>query len=162
MTLVLEEIYELLNKYSKDNKKILIEICSVKKEIIGKFKELNLKNKALFSFLSLHPMFGPGLKEVKGQTILFNYSSNLNENEINKIKRFLSKKGFNIFDLDYKKHDKIMVLIQDLNHFNIFVSAKVLKEIAEENNIDIKELKNFASPSYKEISRYCQKISQPS
>jgi len=149
MTSVLEEIFPYLNKYSKEfNKKLLIEICSVKKEIIKKFKDLNSKNKALFSFLSLHPMFGPGLKDVKGQTVLFNYSFNLNNKEVEKIKHFLTKKGFSVFDLDYKKHDKIMALIQGLNHFNIFVSAKVLKEIAEENKISIKELKNYASPSY--------------
>ncbi|MEO2154214.1 MAG: prephenate dehydrogenase dimerization domain-containing protein [Nanoarchaeota archaeon] len=55
------------------------------------------------------------------------------------------KKDFSVLNSDYKKHDKIMVLIQGLNHFNIFVLAKVLEEVAKENNLSIKELKQLAS-----------------
>jgi prephenate dehydrogenase len=148
MPKVLEEVYPFLNKYSKKEKKLLVDICSVKKHVIEKFEELNKKEKALFSYLSIHPMFGPGLKEVKGQTILINYAYNVEEQFLELIKNYWIEKGFNVLNLDYKKHDKIMALIQGLNHFNIFVSAKVLEEVAKENNLSIKELKKLASPSY--------------
>lgn len=139
MASTLEEIYPHLNR------KILIEVCSVKKFIIDKYNSLkNLFPEVKIEFYSIHPMFNQMLKSLKGQVVIFNYRDNSNgfENELKEI--FLKEKA-KLYELEYLHHDKVMGVVQGLNHFNVFVSAKTFTDLSS----DIGKIKDFSSPPYR-------------
>ncbi|WP_448520062.1 prephenate dehydrogenase/arogenate dehydrogenase family protein [Rhodoflexus sp.] len=136
---VLSEIYPLANG------KTIVEVCSVKKFIIDHYGRLQAQHPEVKAdFLSIHPMFGPMLRHLRGQVILFNYSSGSNQWAV-ALRRLLSAQQARCFDMDYLHHDEVMGVVQGLNHFNIFASAKTLNTLG--NRLGI--IRDVASPPYR-------------
>jgi len=135
----LEEIYPHLNG------KMLVEVASVKKYLIDAFLELQQQFPDVqCDFCSIHPMFAPRLKSLEGQVVLFNYQSG--SGEVGKLlwERFEHHQA-RLYELPYLQHDQIMGVVQGLNHFNIFASARTLQLMGEK----VGSIKDFSSPSYR-------------
>jgi len=140
MAEVLEEIYPNLDK------KLLIDVCSVKQFLIEKFKELQKKNSAVKPhYLSIHPMFSQSIKSLDGQVFTFTFNHNFPDQVESDFRKLLVDQKATIHDIDFIAHDKLMGVIQGLNHFNLFVSAKTLARFAP--NLDL--VKNLSSPTYR-------------
>ncbi|WP_158281542.1 prephenate dehydrogenase/arogenate dehydrogenase family protein [Sediminitomix flava] len=140
MTSTLEEIYPHLSG------KFLIEICSVKKFIVDKFLELKQAYPEVdLSYYSIHPMFGPRIKNLTGHAFLFNYIYKEQIEFTQSLKEFLLEDYAVIHDIDYLEHDKLMGLVQGLNHFNLFVSARTLHDFHD----NIEMIKAVSSPAYR-------------
>ncbi len=126
--------------------KRLVEICSVKKFLIEHYQNLRQAQAEIsFEFYSIHPMFSQSLKSLRGQVLLFNYADKANTRFITKFRRLFLKHSAQLYDLDYLEHDRIMGVVQGLNHFNVFVSAKTLFTL----KFDFDKIKNFSSPPYR-------------
>ncbi|MEM1137076.1 MAG: prephenate dehydrogenase/arogenate dehydrogenase family protein, partial [Bacteroidota bacterium] len=139
MKAVLAEIFPHLHG------KILLEVCSVKKFIIDEFKRLQLAYPDVkVVFHSLHPMFSQRVKNLEGQVFLYNFNYG-NKDFFNIWRKWLEKDLAKVYALDYIKHDKIMGVVQGLNHFNIFASACTLQLAG--NNLG--KIKDFSSPPYR-------------
>ncbi|WP_020527493.1 prephenate dehydrogenase/arogenate dehydrogenase family protein [Flexithrix dorotheae] len=139
MASVLEEVYPYMHG------KILLEVCSVKKFVIDKYEALKEDYpEVACEFHSIHPMFSQRIKKLRGQVVLFNYSDGSNF-FIPHLSKLLLKEGAVLYDLDYIKHDKIMGVVQGLNHFNVFVSARALKNVGS----SLGRIKYFSSPPYR-------------
>lgn len=139
MCAVLSEIYPHANG------KIIVEICSVKKFIIDHYQQLRAQHPEVQAdFLSIHPMFGPMLRHLKGQVVLFNYlnGSHLWETEL---RQLLTGHQARCFDMDYLHHDEVMGVVQGLNHFNVFASAKTLNTLGKQLGV----IRDVASPPYR-------------
>lgn len=137
---VLIEIYPYLHG------KTLIDICSVKSGVVEGFIEIAKKYREVTcKYLSIHPMFAPSAKTIQGQSVLFNEAKGLTAGEVTFWKKTFSDKGANIQDIAYQEHDRLMGLIQGLNHFNVFVSAKTLAHMG----IGLDFIKTLSSPSYR-------------
>lgn len=136
---VLSEIYPLAHG------KTIVEVCSVKKFIIEHYEQLRQQYPEVQAdFLSVHPMFGPMLRHLKGQVVLFNYliGSNLWAIEF---RNLLEAHQARCFDIDYLHHDEVMGVVQGLNHFNVFASAKTLNTLGNQLGI----IRDVASPPYR-------------
>lgn len=138
ISVVLDEIYPYLDG------RLLIDICSVKTGVMEKYLAL----KATYPdvecrYLSIHPMFAPSVRKVNGQTILFNFESHQGLWE--PWKNLFLEDGAEILDIDAERHDKTMGVIQGLNHFNVFVSAKTLSAL----DVELSLIKKLSSPSYR-------------
>jgi len=140
MTQVLEDIFPVLDQ------KIVIEVCSVKKFLIDKYEQLTAVHQNIqCQFYSIHPMFAQTVSELEGQVIIFTYSSHplsVFERWLKDI--FLAQKAV-LYDIEYKNHDKLMGVVQGLNHFNVFVSAKTLSNF----DYSLDEVKRLSSPPYR-------------
>lgn len=128
------------------NGKIIFEICSVKKFIIDQFKSLQKENPAIdFSFYSIHPMYSQKQDNLKGQVIIENHVINGDDTLFSAFKYHFERHGAVWYALPYDEHDKMMGVVQGLNHFNVFVSSKTLQRAG----FELEGIKAFASPTYR-------------
>lgn len=139
MSNVMEEVFPSLDD------KYLVDLCSVKKFVVEKYNSLRqVYSEVLPKYLSIHPMFGPSIKSFDGNVVLFNHVDGAEDLEVAFKEFFLSHHGI-VKDVQYIKHDKQMGLVQGLNHFNVFVSAKTMARYNE----DFEDIKSVASPPYR-------------
>ena len=125
--------------------KILLEVCSVKKIIVDQFNVLQEAfPEVKTEFHSIHPMFSQRIKTLEGQVILHNYSFN-DKGFFRQIQKWFKADKAKIYELDYIRHDKIMGVVQGLNHFNVFVSARTLEQAGN----SLGKIKDFSSPPYR-------------
>jgi len=137
---VLVEIYPNLHN------KILLDVCSVKQFLIEKYLELKRRFRDIkVSYQSVHPMFSQSITSLDGQVFIFTFSDNISKGFDEDFRKLLRHHKATIHDLDFIAHDKLMGVIQGLNHFNLFVSAKTLARFAP--NLDM--VKNLSSPTYR-------------
>jgi prephenate dehydrogenase len=140
MPIVLDEIFTSLSG------KLLIDVCSVKSKIVDRFVTLQSNSPdSNCRYLSLHPMFGPSVKEIAGQVVLFNYTHAVSAAELEYWRTIFENEKAEVFDISYVEHDKMMGIIQGLNHFNVFVSAKALSCMGGDLNM----IKKLSSPTYR-------------
>jgi prephenate dehydrogenase len=140
MTGVLSEIFPYLNN------KILIEVCSVKKFLIDKFHQLSHQHPEIHcQFYSIHPMFSNRIDGLVGQTLLLTHLHNTNNDFVENFKGLFTAQKAVWHQVDYIHHDKVMGVVQGLNHFNVFVSAKTLLA----TGLPLDTVKNFSSPAYR-------------
>ncbi|WP_281613741.1 prephenate dehydrogenase/arogenate dehydrogenase family protein [Flammeovirga sp. SubArs3] len=139
MANVMEEVFPALDD------KYLIDVCSVKKFVIEKYQQLRqVYTEVLPKYCSIHPMFSHRIKSFDGNVVLFNHNDGAEDLEDALKKCFLEDGGV-VKDVQYIKHDKLMGLVQGLNHFNVFVSAKTMARFDE----DFEDIKSVASPPYR-------------
>lgn len=145
---IAEEISNLnLNK----EKKIIIDVGSVKEKIVKNFEKLNKEN---LDFIGTHPMAGSeksGFENAKADLFLSNpwiiTPHNLNQKEnIEKIKKFIKNIGSNPILTDAKTHDLITARISHL----VFLISKLLFIYAYEKN---KNWLKFAGTGFKTTTR---------
>lgn len=124
----------------------LIDVCSVKSGIVDKFLRLReLYDCVECNYLSIHPMFAPSVSSILGQVVLFNYASTSDPSVKAFWMKLFADDGAEVTEVAYTEHDKTMGLIQGLNHFNVFVSARTLAQNG--NNLDL--IKKLSSPTYR-------------
>lgn len=139
----MEEVLDEIYPYLQD--RVLVDVCSVKTNIVSKFQALHETYPRIVSnYISLHPMFGPSVRSVKGQVVLFNYFHGEKKHLAQMWKDLFSQHDAIVYDIDYQEHDRMMGIIQGLNHFNVFVSAKTLADLGG----NLATIKKLSSPSY--------------
>lgn len=140
MESVLFEIFPYLNG------KLLIDVCSVKTGVVNAFNEFSAQYQGVdCSYISIHPMFAPSVSTVQGQAVLFNHFSKTDAATASQWRALFADQGAQVQDIPYDQHDRLMGVIQGLNHFNVFVSAKTLAHMGT----DIDFIKTLSSPSYR-------------
>lgn len=139
MCKVMTEIYPYLKG------KILIEICSVKQFIVEHFFQLNKDFDYSPEFHSLHPMFGTDTKNLQQQVIAQTYSNKKNSTTLLNFRELIEQDGGRWHEIEYLEHDQTMAIIQSLNHFTMFVSAKTVQGLG----FDFNRHKDLSSPTYR-------------
>ncbi len=140
----LEIISEISSALNEDQ--LISDLTSIKVLPVNKMLETKAE------VLGLHPMFGPGLDNVNGQTIIACKArkKSLTDSFI----KILSNAGLVIKESTPEKHDKLMAAIQGLNHINALLMAKTLAD----SGVDLTECLEFASPSYKVRSHFLSRL----
>lgn len=95
------------------------------------------------SVVGTHPVFGPGVKNFKKQTIVI--CPGRGEAWQNWLIDLFKKDEAKIKITSATEHDKMMGIIQGLIHFTTITVGHALKELG----VDIEESRNFSSPIYK-------------
>lgn len=121
---------------------VLFDLASVKHEVLPSLKKAQAYG---VYTLSLHPMFGPGAKTVKGKNILVIPVTRKTEVLNFVLKPFLMEGAKIVFVKDAEVHDKMVALTLALPHFLNMVFGKGLASI----NINPNRLKNFGGTTFK-------------
>ncbi|MEM1557771.1 MAG: prephenate dehydrogenase/arogenate dehydrogenase family protein [Thermoproteota archaeon] len=118
---------------------LLIDIASIKTEAV-----LSMLKHAppTIELISIHPMFGPRIKDVKGQVVIV--IPVRSDKWLGEIKSFLEKEGAEVIVTTHEEHDKMMSIVQGLTHFTSMVFAGVIREL----NVDLKKSRKFSTPIY--------------
>jgi len=118
---------------------LLMDIASVKTEAVSAMLKHAPQGVEL---VSLHPMFGPRIRDVKGQVVIL--IPVRTGKWFSLVKGFLEKKGFEVVETSVQNHDRMMSIVQGLTHFTSMVFAGVIREM----NVDLKQSRRFSSPVY--------------
>lgn len=96
--------------------------------------------------LGLHPMCAPNDSNLSGQTIVActNNSGFQSKSKSSALKALLTKLGAKIVEMSAEQHDRMMAVVQGLNHFHAIVFAHALRE----TGFSAAETMEVASPVY--------------
>lgn len=121
---------------SKD--KLLMDLTSLKKEPV----KLMLANSEA-EVIGCHPLFGPQLKDTSGQNVILCPARG--GKWLNWLKAVFKKNKMAVWEATPEKHDKMMAVIQALNHFNTITLGMALAR----TNITPEEINKFSTPIFR-------------
>jgi prephenate dehydrogenase len=130
---VIDEIAPLLNE-----KQVFCDLTSIKTAPI----EAMLRSKA--QVIGLHPMFGPSVSTISGQTIAAS-PARCDEKTREMLYQIFRNEGAKVCPMDPKEHDKIMSIVQGLVHFTTLSVAETIKN----TGIPLEAILPVMSPVYR-------------
>lgn len=118
--------------------KLLMDLTSLKKEPV----KLMLANSEA-EVIGCHPLFGPQLKDASGQNVILCPARG--KKWVNWLKMVFKKNKMSVWEATPEKHDKMMAVIQALNHFNTITLGMALAR----TNINPAEINKFSTPIFR-------------
>lgn len=125
---------------------LLMDIASTKREIVRGMREI----KAEIELVSIHPLFGPGAKDVKGKDFIA--VPVRPKKRYAEFKKILVELGAKVTEMDEEEHDRIMATVQCLTHFLLISYIAALK------NMDVKKLKQLRTPLFESLLNLAKAI----
>ncbi len=116
----------------------LIDFCSLKKVQ----NELMLKYCHRAEVVAAHPLFGPGEKDLSGQKVALWPSRG--KRWFSWFKEFLEARGAATVVVSPEEHDRIMAIVQVINHFMLLALGRLI----DESGLSLKNIKDLATPSF--------------
>jgi prephenate dehydrogenase len=121
---------------SKD--KLLMDLTSLKNEPV----KLMLANSEA-DVIGCHPLFGPQVKDVSGQNIILCPARG--NKWLGWLKGVFKKNKLVVLESTPQKHDKMMAIVQALNHLNTITMGMALAQ----TNITLAEINKFSTPIFR-------------
>ncbi len=94
--------------------------------------------------IGTHPMFGPTMPKLSGQTIILTPAAGRSETWLPRIRSLFESDGARIEVLDPEEHDEIMAVVQALTHFAYIGIGATLQAL----DFDVEKSRKFMSPVY--------------
>ena len=120
---------------------LLMDVASLKSEAVKAMKTYTPKG---VEVLGTHPMFGPTMPAMKGQTIIFTPVPRKSKKWLPVIRELFESDGARIELLSPDEHDEIMAVVQALTHFAYISIGATLKAL----DFDVEKSRKFMSPVY--------------
>ncbi|MGA2781707.1 MAG: prephenate dehydrogenase/arogenate dehydrogenase family protein [Smithella sp.] len=130
---IIKEVGPLLTK-----DKLLMDLTSLKTEPV----KLMLANSKA-EVIGCHPLFGPQLKDASGQNVVL--CSVRGKKWLGWLKKVFKKNKMAVWESTPEKHDKMMAIVQALNHFNTITLGVALAQ----TNIELAEINKFSTPIFR-------------
>ncbi len=127
--------------------RLLMDLTSLKTEPV----ELMLAHSAA-DVVGCHPLFGPSVGDPAGHSVVL--CRGRGENGYARMKSLFGKAGYRILETTPRKHDKMMSVVQALNHFNTIVLGMAVAEAG----IPFPELQPFSTPMFKAKMEMVQRV----
>ncbi|MDI6888670.1 MAG: prephenate dehydrogenase [Methanocellales archaeon] len=119
---------------------LLTDVTSVKK---GPMEAMKKAPKGV-ELIGTHPMFGPMVPDIKGQTVILVPVEGRDERWLPKIRTLFEDNGAHVEILSAEEHDRIMAVVQGLTHFAYISTGATLDAL----DFDIGKSRRFMSPVY--------------
>ncbi|VVB66051.1 F420-dependent NADP reductase [Candidatus Gugararchaeum adminiculabundum] len=116
---------------------LLMDFASVKVPVVKELKKAKCSEIA-----GCHPMHGPRISSLAGQSVIFVPVKKGGKYE--KIVKFFADRGARIFETTAEENDKILGMVQLLTHYVYIATASTARAL----DIDVKKSRKFASPIY--------------
>ena len=126
---------------------LLMDLTSLKKEPV----KLMLANSPA-EVIGCHPLFGPALTDVSGQKIVL-YPARGTKWFL-WIKNICEKNKLVVLETAPDEHDKMMAIVQALNHLNTIILGMALAE----TDIPLEEITKFSTPIFKTKLEIIKKV----
>ena len=130
---------EIIEKVGPHMRKgtLLMDMTSLKIEPV-----ISMLKHSISEVIGAHPLFGPGVDTLAGHNVVLCPART--EKWIGRLKRVLEEGGARIVETTPEKHDRMMAIVQGLNHLNTITMGVVLSKAGT----DLSELKDFATPVF--------------
>lgn len=120
---------------------LLMDVTSLKSEPMKAMTKYARKG---VEVIGTHPMFGPTMPSLGGQTIILTPAIGRSETWLPRIRSIFESDGAKIEVLDPDDHDEIMAVVQALTHFAYIGIGATLKAL----DFDVEKSRKFMSPIY--------------
>ena len=120
---------------------LLMDVTSLKSEPM---KAMIKHAPQSVAVIGTHPMFGPTMPTLKGQTIILTPAVGRSETWLPRIRSLFESDGASIEVLDPEEHDEIMAVVQALTHFAYIGIGATLQAL----DFDVEKSRKFMSPVY--------------
>ncbi|MDI6741732.1 MAG: prephenate dehydrogenase/arogenate dehydrogenase family protein [Smithella sp.] len=130
---IIKEVGPLLTK-----DQLLMDLTSLKKEPV----KLMLANTQA-EVIGCHPLFGPQLKDVSKQNVILCPARG--KKWLGWLKSVLKKNKMSISETTPDRHDKMMAIVQVLNHLNTITLGMALAE----TKIPLTEMNKYSTPFFR-------------
>lgn len=120
---------------------LLMDVTSLKSEPVKAMKTYAPKG---VEVLGTHPMFGPTMPTLRGQTIIVTPVERKSGKWLALMQSMFESDGARIEILEADEHDKIMAVVQALTHFAYIAIGATLKAL----DFDVARSRKFMSPVY--------------
>jgi len=134
-----EDVVKEIHSYIRLNQ-VVMDICSIKEtpvKIMHKYIKTG-------TTLGTHPVFGPGVKNIKNENFILTPINNKEKVFAEEFKSWLEERQANVFIMSPKKHDELMSVVLGLPHFLGLVVCDTLLDYG-----NFLEMKKVAGASYK-------------
>ncbi|MFQ5800721.1 MAG: prephenate dehydrogenase [Candidatus Hydrothermarchaeales archaeon] len=102
--------------------------------------------------IGTHPMFGPRVASLEGQTVILTPVRGKKWKDF--LERFFSKHKARLFISTPEEHDRTMAIVQGLTHFAYITAASTIRSL----DIDVTQSRRFASPVYELMLDFIARI----
>jgi len=133
---VIREVAPLMHPGS-----LIMDVTSVK---TGPVKAMKTYAPKGVEVLGTHPMFGPTMKSLSGQTIILTPVEGKTGGWQQVMRSLFESDGAKIEVIDAAEHDEIMAVVQALTHFAIIGIGSALRAL----DFDVQRSRRFMSPVY--------------
>ncbi len=120
---------------------LLVEISSIKEPVKGTLQDMKGRG---ITVLSIHPMFGPGIRNFTGKTIVTTLLPRGNM-AASKFLSLFRKKGARIIRSDFVQHDRLASITLALPHFMNIALVNTLKSYG----VGPKQIQAMAGTTFK-------------
>ena len=134
-----EEVVEQLHPYTRPEQ-VIIDITSIKVLPV----EIMHKHIKTGTTLGVHPMFGPGARDMTNQNFILTPTNKAETALAQKIRGYLETRGARVTLMTPQEHDEMMSVILGLSHFIAIVSADTLLSLD-----NLKQLEAIGGSTYK-------------
>lgn len=128
---------------------VLFDITSVKKDPV---KQMLISAPPGVELLSVHPLFGPSMPDMEGQTVIV--TPVRGERGCRFLISLFENAGAHIEELSADEHDHVMSVIQGLTHFGYIATGATLEAL----HFDVKRSRRFMSPVYEILIDFVGRI----
>ena len=139
---IIKQVGSLLSKDA-----LLMDLTSFKYEPV----KLMLKNSKA-EVIGCHPLFGPQLKDASEQNVILCPARG--KKWLSWLKGVFKKNKLVVLEATPEEHDKMMAIVQALNHFNTITLGMALAK----TNIPLAEISKFSTPIYRTKLEIIKKI----
>lgn len=94
--------------------------------------------------LGTHPMFGPTIPTIRGQTVILVPVKGRSEKWFPRIRELFEEGGANVEITTAAEHDRLVSVVQGLTHFAYITIGTTIDRL----NFDVKRSRKFVSPVY--------------
>jgi prephenate dehydrogenase len=120
---------------------LIMDVTSIKSEPVQAMKAYAPEG---VEALGTHPMFGPTMPSMRGQTIILTPVQEKTGRWLNEISSLFQSDGAHVEVLSPEEHDRIMAVVQALTHFAYIGIGSTLKAL----QFDVRNSRRFMSPVY--------------
>ena len=120
---------------------LIMDVTSIKS---GPMKAMKIFAPKGVEVLGTHPMFGPTMPSLCGQTIILTPVNGKSEKWLPIIQSLFESDGAHIEILDAEEHDEIMAVVQALTHFAYIGIGAAMRAL----DFDVERSRKFMSPVY--------------
>ena len=120
---------------------LIMDVTSIKSEPVRAMKAYAPVG---VEALGTHPMFGPSMPSMRGQTIILTPVEERTGQWLNEISSLFQSDGAHVEVLGPEEHDRIMAVVQALTHFAYSGMGSTLKAL----QFEVKNSRRFMCPVY--------------
>ena len=140
------EVIEKVGPHMPKNA-LLMDLTSLKRQPVCAMMEASTSE-----VIGCHPLFGPQVDSIAGQRVVLCPARG--KKWLPWLKDILERNGALVVEATPEKHDRMMAIVQGLNHFNTIMMGLVLSKAG----IGISELMKFATPVFKTKIEIIEKV----